>query len=139
MLDETGFYAPSMAHNALPSRPWLGISVFHGIISVSYTHLDVYKRQAVTPLATIPAPIPTVSFPVTSVVIFCAPAPAPIEMPSLATIVAAVSYTHLSSVLFFLPQAIRLNNKTNRTITYTVFFIYTSVSYTHLDVYKRQR
>ena len=33
MLDETGFYAPSMAHNALPSRPWLGISVFHGIIS----------------------------------------------------------------------------------------------------------
>ena len=29
MLDETGFYAPSMAHNALPSRPWLGISVFH--------------------------------------------------------------------------------------------------------------
>ena len=33
MLDETGFYAPSMAHNALPSRPWLGISVLHGIIS----------------------------------------------------------------------------------------------------------
>ena len=30
MLDETGFYAPSMAHNALPSRPWLGISGFHG-------------------------------------------------------------------------------------------------------------
>ena len=33
MLDETGFYAPSMAHNALHSRPWLGISVLHGIIS----------------------------------------------------------------------------------------------------------
>ena len=33
MLDETGFYAPSMAHNTLPSHPWLGISVFHGIIS----------------------------------------------------------------------------------------------------------
>ena len=30
MLDETGFYAPSMAHNALPSRPWLDISGFHG-------------------------------------------------------------------------------------------------------------
>ena len=30
MLDETSFYAPSMAHNALPSRPWLGISGFHG-------------------------------------------------------------------------------------------------------------
>ena len=30
MLDETGFYAPSVAHNALPSRPWLGISGFHG-------------------------------------------------------------------------------------------------------------
>ncbi|HCF15212.1 MAG TPA: hypothetical protein DER19_03695 [Eubacterium sp.] len=30
MLDETGFYAPSMAHNALPSHPWLGISGFHG-------------------------------------------------------------------------------------------------------------
>ena len=29
MLDETGFYAPSMAHNTLPSHPWLGISVFH--------------------------------------------------------------------------------------------------------------
>jgi hypothetical protein len=23
MLDETGFYAPSVAHNAFPSRPWL--------------------------------------------------------------------------------------------------------------------
>ena len=30
MLDETGFYAPSVAHNALPSRPWLDISGFHG-------------------------------------------------------------------------------------------------------------
>ena len=30
LLDETGFYAPSMAHNALPSRPWLGISVLRG-------------------------------------------------------------------------------------------------------------
>ena len=29
MLDETGFYAPSMAHNTLLSHPWLGISVFH--------------------------------------------------------------------------------------------------------------
>ena len=28
MLDETGFYAPSVAHNALPGRPWPGISVF---------------------------------------------------------------------------------------------------------------
>ncbi|RHL27386.1 hypothetical protein DW028_11755 [Agathobacter rectalis] len=32
MLDETGFYAPSLAHNALPCLPWQGISVFHGII-----------------------------------------------------------------------------------------------------------
>jgi len=30
MLDETGFYAPSVAHNALPGRPWPGISVFLG-------------------------------------------------------------------------------------------------------------
>ena len=30
MLDETGFYAPSVAHNAFPSRPWLRISVLHG-------------------------------------------------------------------------------------------------------------
>ena len=30
MLDETGFYAPSLAHNALPGRPWPGISVFLG-------------------------------------------------------------------------------------------------------------
>ena len=29
MLDETGFYAPSMAHNTLPCRPWQDISVFH--------------------------------------------------------------------------------------------------------------
>ena len=32
MTDETGFYAPSMAHNALPSRPWPGISVPLSII-----------------------------------------------------------------------------------------------------------
>ena len=32
ILDETGFYAPSMAHNTLPSHPWLGISVFMCII-----------------------------------------------------------------------------------------------------------
>ena len=32
MLDETGFYAPSMAHNALPSRPWLDISAYLSII-----------------------------------------------------------------------------------------------------------
>ena len=30
MLDETGFYAPSVAHNAFHSRPWLWISVLHG-------------------------------------------------------------------------------------------------------------
>ena len=55
MLDETGFYAPSMAHNALPSRPWLGISVFHGIISTvskplrySLTGSMCDARQAVT-------------------------------------------------------------------------------------------
>jgi hypothetical protein len=27
--DETGFYAPSVAHNALPRRPWRCISVLH--------------------------------------------------------------------------------------------------------------
>ena len=55
MTDETGFYAPSMAHNALPSRPWLGISVFHGIISTvskplrySLTGSMCVARQAVT-------------------------------------------------------------------------------------------
>ena len=32
MTDETGFYAPSMAHNALPSRPWPGISAPLSII-----------------------------------------------------------------------------------------------------------
>ena len=32
ILDETGFYAPSMAHNALPSRPWPGISAPLSII-----------------------------------------------------------------------------------------------------------
>ena len=29
MLDETGFYAPTMAHNTLPCRPWQDISGFH--------------------------------------------------------------------------------------------------------------
>jgi len=29
MLDETGFYAPSMAHNTFSCRPWQDISVFH--------------------------------------------------------------------------------------------------------------
>ena len=32
MLDETGFYAPSVAHNALPRRPWRCISVVLSII-----------------------------------------------------------------------------------------------------------
>ena len=32
MLDETGFYAPSVAHNALPGRPWPGISAPLSII-----------------------------------------------------------------------------------------------------------
>lgn len=32
MLDENGFYAPSMAHHALPSRPWPGISAPLSII-----------------------------------------------------------------------------------------------------------
>ena len=55
MLDETGVYAPSMAHNTLPSHPWLGISVFHGIISTvskplrySLTGSMCVARQAVT-------------------------------------------------------------------------------------------
>ena len=35
MIDETGLYAPSMAHiilapPSLPRRPWRGISAFHG-------------------------------------------------------------------------------------------------------------
>ena len=33
MTDETGFYAPSMAHNALPSRPWPGISEAAEVLS----------------------------------------------------------------------------------------------------------
>ena len=32
MLDETGFYVPSMAHNALPRRPCRCISGYQGII-----------------------------------------------------------------------------------------------------------
>ena len=54
-LTKPAFYAPSMAHNALPSRPWLGISVFHGIISTvskplrySLTGSMCVARQAVT-------------------------------------------------------------------------------------------
>ena len=39
MLDETGFYAPSMAHNTLPCRPWQDISVFHVHNSTDSTQL----------------------------------------------------------------------------------------------------
>ena len=74
------FPAPSVT----PSIPFGAFASLFASASIPFSPF------AVTPLATIPATIPAVSFPVTSVVIFCAPAPAPIEMPSLATIVAVL-------------------------------------------------
>ncbi len=62
MLDETGFYAPSMAHNALPGRPWPGISVFLGHNSTVSKQLRYSQARkcvcaagcpALTPLVTI--------------------------------------------------------------------------------------
>ena len=51
MLDETGFYAPSMAHNALPSRPWLGISAYLSII------LQYLNRFAIRSRGSVPCPM----------------------------------------------------------------------------------
>ena len=47
MLDETGFYAPSMAHNALPSRPWLGISAYLSIILQYLNRFAIRSRGSV--------------------------------------------------------------------------------------------
>ena len=47
MLDETGFYAPSMAHNALPSRPWLGISAYLSIILQYLNSFAIRSRGSV--------------------------------------------------------------------------------------------
>ncbi len=51
MLDETGFYAPSVAHNALPSRPWLGISAYLSII------LQYLNRFAIRSRGSVPCPM----------------------------------------------------------------------------------
>ena len=47
MLDETGFYAPSVAHNALPSRPWLGISAYLSIILQYLNRFAIRSRERV--------------------------------------------------------------------------------------------
>ena len=57
MLDETGFYAPSMAHNALPSRPWLGISAYLSII------LQYLNRFAIRSRGSVPCPMAGRRFP----------------------------------------------------------------------------
>ena len=49
MLDETGFYAPSVAHNALPSRPWLGISAYLSIILQYLNRFAIRSRGRVCP------------------------------------------------------------------------------------------
>ena len=48
MLDDTGFYAPSMVHNALPSRPWLGISAYLNIILQYLNRFAIRSRGSVT-------------------------------------------------------------------------------------------
>ena len=57
MLDETGFYAPSVAHNALPSRPWLGISAYLSII------LQYLNRFAIRSRGSVPCPMAGRRFP----------------------------------------------------------------------------
>ena len=46
MLDETGFYAPSVAHNALPRRPWRCISVVLSIILQTLGSFAMRSRKS---------------------------------------------------------------------------------------------
>ena len=50
--DETGFYAPSVAHNALPSRPWLGISAY---LSIILQYLSGFAIRSIKTYACAPA------------------------------------------------------------------------------------
>ena len=44
--DETGFYAPSVAHNALPRRPWRCISVVLSIILQTLGSFAMRSRKS---------------------------------------------------------------------------------------------
>ena len=44
--DETGFYAPSVAHNALPRRPWRCISVVLSIILQTLSSFAMRSRKS---------------------------------------------------------------------------------------------
>ena len=46
LLDETGFYAPSVAHNALPRRPWRCISVVLSIILQTLGSFAMRSRKS---------------------------------------------------------------------------------------------
>lgn len=45
-LRETGFYAPSVAHNALPRRPWRCISVVLSIILQTLSSFAMRSRKS---------------------------------------------------------------------------------------------
>ena len=46
LADETGFYAPSVAHNALPRRPWRCISVVLSIILQTLGSFAMRSRKS---------------------------------------------------------------------------------------------
>ena len=60
MLDETGFYAPSMAHNALPRRPCRCISGYQGIILQTLNSFAIRSQGSTCALAVAAAYVPYV-------------------------------------------------------------------------------
>ena len=94
------------------------------LLSVSYTHLDVYKRQSETSaMVALPplAPALLVSIPTWRLVLLVACGPSKLNAPL------AVTGAPLVLIL-----ALRLSEKPS------LAAVLVTVSYTHLDVYKRQ-
>ena len=60
MLDETGFYVPSMAHNALPRRPCRCISGYQGIILQTLNSFAIRSHGNTCTLAVAAAYVPYV-------------------------------------------------------------------------------
>ena len=60
MLDETGFYVPSMAHNALPRRPCRCISGYQGIILQTLNSFAIRSQGSTCTLAVAAAYVPYV-------------------------------------------------------------------------------
>ena len=60
MLNETGFYVPSMAHNALPRRPCRCISGYQGIILQTLNSFAIRSQGSTCALAAAAAYVPYV-------------------------------------------------------------------------------